>query len=168
MPLYEFRGRDTGRICEWIGPYSQRPSKLYDPDTGEEFVLKLSAPNLQKSNLSSWQEGLSHQTYYDRNLKQNIYGEAHKERVLKARGLVRESDMPKNWAADKMVSQTEAQEKADKESDHFFEKMVEYDLDKPDRDGCANTRIKATEAFWADVTPAKKTLNDIADAKGDN
>lgn len=161
MPLFEYKGRETGRICEWIGPYSQRPSKLYDPETGEEFVLKLSAPNLQKSNLSSWQEGLSHQTYYDRNLKQTIYGEAHKERVLKARGLVRESDLPKNWVADRMASQLERQEIADKESDHFFEKMKEYNLDKPEKDGCANTRVKATEEFWSDISPAKPTIEKI-------
>tara|TARA_R110002020_G_scaffold5598_1_gene23100 strand:- start:3801 stop:4307 length:507 start_codon:yes stop_codon:yes gene_type:complete len=161
MPIYEFRGRETGRVHEWIGPFSERPSKLYDPDTGEEFILKLSAPNLCKSNLSSWQEGLSHQTYYDRNLKQTIYGEAHKERVLKARGLVRESDLPKNWVADRMASQLEQQEKADKESDHFFEKMKEYNLDKPEKDGCANTRVKATEEFWSDITPAKPTIEKI-------
>lgn len=161
MPLFEYKGRETGRICEWIGPYSQRPSKLYDPETGEEFVLKLSAPNLQKSNLASWQEGLSHQTYYDRNLKQTIYGEAHKERVLKARGLVRESDLPKNWVADRMASQLERQEIADKESDHFFEKMKEYNLDKPEKDGCANTRVKATEEFWSDISPAKPTIEKI-------
>jgi hypothetical protein len=160
MPIYEFKGRETGRIFEWIGSHSERPTKLYDPDTGEEFVLKLSAPNLQKSNLASWQEGLSHQTYYDRNLKQTIYGEAHKERVLKARGLVRERDLPKNWVIDKMEAQQKAQAKADAESDHFFKKMVEYNLDKPEKDGSANERIKATEAFWSDVAPAKKVLKE--------
>jgi hypothetical protein len=59
-----------------------------------------------------------------------------------------------------MEAQQKAQAKADEESDHFFSKMVEYNLDKPERDGSANERIKATEAFWSDVAPAKKVLKE--------
>jgi len=160
MPIYEFRGTKTGRIFEWLGKHTERPETMVDPDTGEIFVLKMSAPNLIGSNLNSWTEGLSHTTYYDRSLKTHILGPKHKDEVLKARGLVRERDLPKNWVADKMDAQQKAQAKADAESDHFFNKMIEYNLDKPDKDGSANERIKATEAFWNDVAPANKVLKE--------
>jgi hypothetical protein len=157
MPLYEFVGVETGRSFEMICSYKDRPEKMFDPDTGEEFRLKLTAPNFSKSNLNSWADGLSHKTYYDPKLGQTIFGEAHKEQVLKARGLVRESDLPKGFIEAKMENTIRAQEEADKQSDQFVERLKHYGLDKQGED--TGARIKATEAFWSEQVPLGDLCN---------
>jgi hypothetical protein len=157
MPLYEYQGVETGRSFEMICSYKDRPEKMFDPATGEEFRLKLSAPHFSKSNLNSWADGLSHKTYYDPKLGQTIYGEAHKEQVLKARGLVRESDLPKGFIEAKMEDTLRAQEQADRESDQFVERLKHYGLDKQGED--TGARIQATEQFWAEQVPLGDMVN---------
>jgi hypothetical protein len=157
MPLFEFKSTKTGEIREWIGSYKNRPEVLYDPDTGEAFKLKMSCPNLITSNLSSWTEGLSHTTYYDKNLQTTIYGEAHKERVLTARGLVREKDLPKNFIADKMEANLVEQKIQDDESNRFFDNMKEFGLDKQGEN--TGERIKAQEKFWEKQLPLGDLCN---------
>ena len=145
MPLYEYKNAD-GVIVEHLCSYKDRPESLFDPDTGEEFKLMISRPNLMASNLADWQRGLSGFGEYDRNLKTVVYGEKHRDEILQKRNLVRESDSQKNFRA----AINEAQ---DKKSDEFFNRMKHYGLDKPG-EGNANERIKATEAFWAEQVPS--------------
>lgn len=152
MPLYEYRGKETGRIAEWLGPYKDKPKKLYDPDTGEEFVPKLSSPNLLKSNLADWQRGLSGFGEFDRNLGQVVYGEKHRDEILKARNLVRESDLPKHWVRDTHEKGMARNAELDEQSDKFFETMKDFDLDKQGED--TGDRLKRTEKFWDTVAPA--------------
>jgi hypothetical protein len=130
VAIYEYKGEETGRLAEWIGPYKDRPTALFDPETGERFVLKLSAPNLLKSNLADWQRGLSGFGEFDRNLGQVVYGEKHRDEILKARNLVRESDMGKHWVRDTHEKGMARNDELDKQSDKFFETMKDFDLDK--------------------------------------
>tara|TARA_R100001463_G_scaffold40367_1_gene85699 strand:- start:4034 stop:4552 length:519 start_codon:yes stop_codon:yes gene_type:complete len=152
MPIYAFKGTETGRVTEWFGSYKDKPEALYDPDTGEKFEPQLSAPNLLNSNLADWQRGLSGFGDYDRHLGQVVYGEKHRDEILKARNLVRESDMPKNWVADTHEKGMANNAKLDKESDEFFDAMKEYGLDKQGED--TGDRLKRTEKFWDTVAPA--------------
>ena len=152
MPLYEYKNAD-GVIVEHLCSYKDRPESLFDPDTGEEFKLMISRPNLMASNLADWQRGLSGFGEYDRNLKTVVYGEKHRDEILQKRNLVRESDLPKHYAADRAEQCAAVNEAQDKKSDEFFNRMKHYGLDKPG-EGNANERIKATEAFWAEQVPA--------------
>jgi len=152
MPIFEYRGIDTGRIYEWLGPYKDRPESFYDPDNGEEFKLMLSAPNLLKSNLSDWQRGLSGAGAHDRNLNCTVYGEKHRDEILKTRGLVRESDLPKHYIEDKMTENERITKKLDDESDVFFERMQNLGLDKQGHDTLDRTR--RTEEFWRQQVPS--------------
>jgi len=129
-----------------------RPTALFDPATGERFVLKLSAPNLLKSNLADWQRGLSGFGEFDRNLGQVVYGEKHRDEILKARNLVRESDLPKHWVRDTHEKGMARNEELDAQSDKFFNTMKEMGLDKQGDD--TGDRIKRTEKFWDTVAPA--------------
>ena len=157
MPLYEYIGNDTGRSYEMICAFKDRPEKVYDPETGEEFKLKLSAAHFSKANLNDWADGLGHKCYYDPKLGTTILGEAHKNKVLKARGLVRERDLPKGFFEAQQEATLEKQKVSDEESDKFFNNMKKYGLDKQGED--TNGRIKATEAFWADQVPLGDLTN---------
>jgi len=155
LPIYEYQN-EWGHIVERIFTYKDRPDTLYDPKTGVPYHLIMSRPALLKSNLSDWQRGLSGAAVYDRNLKSIVYGEKHRDEILKDRGLVRESDLAKHYCSDAAEKAQKENEKADKESDAFFDKMKEFGLDKQGDN--ANERVKATERFWEEVNPAKPTI----------
>jgi hypothetical protein len=158
MPIYEFRGIETGRIYEWVGRYEEKPRMLYDPETEEEFRPIVSRPSLLKSNLSDWQRGLSGAGQHDKALNQVVYGERHRDEILQRRGLVREQDLPKHWVEDAKDQQMKQNEQLDKDADKFFDNMKKFGLDKQGSDTV--DRVKRTEQFWSEQVPSGAVRQD--------
>lgn len=158
MPLYEYKNAETGIIVEYISSFKDRPDSLFDQETGEEFKLMISRPNLMASNLSDWQRGLSSFGEYDRNLNTVVYGEQHRDEILQKRNLVRESDLPKHYALDAAEKAAGENERLDRESDKFFAGMKKLGLHKAG-DSNPQERLRATEKFWAEQVPSGDVRN---------
>ena len=131
MPIYEYKNFKTGQIVEKIYSHKERPDQLKNELTGEVAFLIISKPAKMASQWADWQRGLDSHGKYDPALGQTIYGETHRDEVLEARGLVRESDLPTNWVADRMEKQANYEAHQDKRSDELFDLMQKHGVDKP-------------------------------------
>ena len=78
----------------------------------------------------NWTEGLSSAGKYDHGLGTVVYSETHSDKLLKAKGWVRESDLP-DGAWDNKLSQEKADKaKADKFAETFTNNITKYGGDK--------------------------------------
>jgi hypothetical protein len=156
MPIYEYKNFKTGQIVEKIFSHKERPDQIKNNVTGETAYLIISKPAKMASQWADWQRGLDSHGQYDKELGQTVYGERHRDELLEAKGWVRESDLPKNWVADKMEQQMNYNEHQDKRSDELFGLMQKHGVDKPQE--ATQGSMAAMEAVWDEWMPAKETL----------
>ena len=102
-----------------------------------------------------WRRGLDGGSTYDPVLREHIYSEKHRDEILAAKNLVRESDLPKGWVEDKMAQKVRYDEWMDNRSDKFKNLCEEHNIDADNPESCAD----AIAHVYDEWMPAQGILN---------
>lgn len=126
MPLYEFVCEDHGT---WEMIASHTVERLPCPDCGEDSrrIFSLCARTTAHWGDSDW--GINGK--WDAGLGQRVFSRSHQDRILRERGLVRESDLGgDNFVQDYKTKAFAERDRLDKVSQTYTDNLKKYNGDK--------------------------------------
>lgn len=130
MPFYEYECSKCKTYIERITKVSERDSqtcKNCNSKLEKLFSAPAKTPGLWNA---SWNHGLSGQGKFDIGLGTKVYSEQHKDKLLKERGLIRETDFAKGYFDSVTSSNLEEAKRIDKETALYNENIKKFDGDK--------------------------------------
>lgn len=135
--MYEFLC-DDGHWTEWLCKVAERPDVVVCEECGSPSWRQLS---LCSKTPGKWGDSAS---YFSPSLGCEVRNSAHRDKILKQRGLVAESDMPKGFIDDKIQKQVDETAQHEKNVSSFKDNLKKHNGNK----GLA----------FADTFPAKDIL----------
>jgi len=155
MPLYTYVVQETNEEFEKLFKWPP-PARLIHPNG--TVALRLGVELTARMSQSWTVEGVTSiggiHGAYDPGLGQRVYSEKQRDKILDAKGFVRESDLPKHFVADREDAANAANKKQANRADELWDLMIEHKCDKD-----ATTTTDGLEAVWDSFTPAKDVWN---------
>ena len=164
MPIYEYQTED-GEVIEHICSYKDKPKYLVSNKGRRALPIMSGIAYTPNSWGVEWRRGMTGGASYDPYLGATIYSEKHRDEILRQRGLVRESDLPKGWIDDQNEKKVKFDEWQDERADQFQNLLDEHNVDADNPEACHDAIVHVYEE-WMPSKPAldgefSKTINDF-------